>query len=126
MTQITGRTRIFGIIADPIHHVKTPQVFNAFLQKHGVDGVLVPIHVVPEGLGDMLAGLRRMQNFGGFIVGDFAAQAGDFRRDVGAWLKDGRIKYKEDVVEGLENAPEAFLGLLKGRNFGKLIVKVAD
>ncbi len=68
MTQITGRTRIFGIIADPIHHVKTPQVFNAFLQKHGVDGVLVPIHVVPEGLGDMLAGLRRMQNFGGFIV----------------------------------------------------------
>lgn len=68
MTLITGRTRIFGIIADPIHHVKTPEVFNAFLQKHGVDGVLVPMHVVPEGLGDMLNGLRRMQNFGGFIV----------------------------------------------------------
>jgi NADPH-dependent curcumin reductase CurA len=74
----------------------------------------------------MRAVLSKRLNLRGFIVGDFATQAGDFRRDVGAWLKEGRIKYKEDVVEGLENAPEAFLGLLRGKNFGKLIVKVAD
>jgi NADPH-dependent curcumin reductase CurA len=60
----------------------------------------------------------------GYIVTDFAAQAGDFRRDVGGWLKEGRIKYREDVVEGLENAPQAFMGLLVGRNFGKLLVKL--
>jgi NADPH-dependent curcumin reductase len=60
----------------------------------------------------------------GFIVWDFADQEPAFLRDVGGWLRDGRIRYREDVVEGLERAPEAFMGLLKGRNFGKLIVKV--
>ena len=61
----------------------------------------------------------------GFIVSDFDSQIDDFRRDVSSWLKAGAIKYKEDVVEGLENAPTAFMGLLKGRNFGKLLIKVA-
>ena len=61
----------------------------------------------------------------GFIVTDYAAQEADFQRDVGAWIREGRLKYREDVVEGLERAPEAFMGLLKGRNFGKLLVKVA-
>jgi NADPH-dependent curcumin reductase CurA len=61
----------------------------------------------------------------GFIVWDFQAQAGDFYREAGAWLHEGRIKYREDVVNGLENAPEAFMGLLKGKNFGKLLVKIA-
>jgi NADPH-dependent curcumin reductase CurA len=40
-------------------------------------------------------------------------------------VRSGRLKYREDVVEGLENAPAAFLGLLAGKNFGKLLVKVA-
>jgi NADPH-dependent curcumin reductase CurA len=43
-----------------------------------------------------------------------------------AWLRDGRIKYREDIVHGLENAPHAFLGLLEGRNFGKLVVGLDD
>jgi NADPH-dependent curcumin reductase len=60
----------------------------------------------------------------GFIVRDFAAHAGEFARDVGTWLKEGKIKYREDVVEGLGKAPEAFIGLLNGRNFGKLLVRV--
>ena len=61
----------------------------------------------------------------GFIVRDFADQAEAFGRDVSAWLQQGKIKYKEDVVEGLENAPQAFLGLLQGKNFGKLLVRVS-
>jgi NADPH-dependent curcumin reductase len=61
----------------------------------------------------------------GFIVWDFADQADAFRRDVGQWLKEGKIKYREDIVEGLEAAPQAFIGMLKGKNFGKLIVRVA-
>ncbi len=47
-------------------------------------------------------------------------------RDVGTWLREGKIKYREDIVEGLKKAPDAFIGLLKGDNFGKLIVKIAD
>jgi hypothetical protein len=41
------------------------------------------------------------------------------------WFKAGKIKYVEDVVEGLERAPEAFMGLLQGKNFGKLVVRVS-
>jgi NADPH-dependent curcumin reductase len=62
----------------------------------------------------------------GFINYDFAAQYyTDFLREVGAGIADGRIRYREDIVDGLENAPEAFIGMLDGRNFGKLIVRVA-
>ena len=61
----------------------------------------------------------------GFIVWDFADQEAEFRDTVAGWLRGGRIKYREDVIEGLENAPRAFQGLLEGRNFGKQIIRVA-
>ena len=60
----------------------------------------------------------------GFIVSDHPDRAADFLRDVSGWLKEGKIKYREEIVEGLENAPRAFLGLFRGENFGKLIVRV--
>ncbi len=62
----------------------------------------------------------------GFIVMDFWGRFDDFIRDVPQWIKDGRIKYREDIAEGLENAPQAFMGLLKGKNFGKQLVRVAE
>ena len=62
----------------------------------------------------------------GFIVSDHAEREADFLRDVSSWLKEGRLKYREDIVDGLENAPRAFLGLFRGENFGKLIVRVGD
>jgi NADPH-dependent curcumin reductase CurA len=61
----------------------------------------------------------------GFIVSDHSDRWDDFYRDVSGWIRAGRIKYREDVVDGLERAPEAFIGLLQGRNFGKLLVRVA-
>jgi NADPH-dependent curcumin reductase CurA len=62
----------------------------------------------------------------GLLVSDFAALHDDFLRDVSAWLREGRIKVREDVVEGFERAPRALIGLLRGENFGKLLVKVAE
>ena len=62
----------------------------------------------------------------GFLVSDSQHQFNDFLHDVSGWLQSGKLKYKEDVVIGLENAPGAFIGLLRGENFGKLIVKVSD
>lgn len=62
----------------------------------------------------------------GLLVTDFAAMHDDFQRDVSGWLKDGRIKYREDIVEGFEDAPRALIGLLRGENFGKLLVRVAE
>jgi NADPH-dependent curcumin reductase len=74
---------------------------------------------------DMFSVLRKRLLLRGFIVSDFAAKQGDFLRDVGEWVRSGRIKYREDVVDGLEQAPAAFLGLLQGKNFGKLLVRVS-
>ncbi|MEM8497416.1 MAG: NADP-dependent oxidoreductase [Pseudomonadota bacterium] len=61
----------------------------------------------------------------GFIISDHADRIPEFVTDVSSWLQQGKIKYKEDVVNGIENAPEAFLGLFSGANFGKLVVKVS-
>ena len=60
----------------------------------------------------------------GFIVWDFNAKYGPALKRMGEWVRSGRLKYKEDIVQGLENAPRAFAGLLRGENFGKLQVKV--
>lgn len=60
----------------------------------------------------------------GFIVLDHASQIPDFNRDMGNWLREGRVKYREDVTDGLENAPRELIGLLKGENFGKKIIRV--
>lgn len=70
--------------------------------------------------------LTRSLTLRGFIQWEYLDQEPDFLREMGAWVKDGRVRYREDVVDGLENAPEAFIGLLEGRNFGKLLVRVAQ
>lgn len=69
--------------------------------------------------------LTRSLTIRGFIQREFAEQRPEFDREMSAWIAQGKVHYREDVVEGLANAPEAFIGLLKGRNFGKLLVKVA-
>jgi NADPH-dependent curcumin reductase CurA len=61
----------------------------------------------------------------GFIQREFHAQRPAFYREMAQWIAEGRVKYQEDIVDGLESAPEAFIGMLEGRNFGKLIVQVS-
>lgn len=61
----------------------------------------------------------------GFIYLDFLDNHPDFLTLVGHAVQSGKIKYREDIVEGIENAPKAFIGMLEGRNFGKLIIKVS-
>jgi NADPH-dependent curcumin reductase CurA len=73
----------------------------------------------------MRATLTKRLTFRGFIVSDFAARHADFLRDMSGWLREGRIKYREDVIDGLEQAPQALIGLLRGENFGKRLIRVA-
>jgi NADPH-dependent curcumin reductase CurA len=61
----------------------------------------------------------------GFLVFEFASRFAEGRRQVAVWLKEGKIKYHETVVDGLENAPAAFIGLFHGENLGKQLVRVA-
>jgi NADPH-dependent curcumin reductase len=73
----------------------------------------------------MRAILSKSLTVRGFINYEFAAEHyAAFLREVGAGIAGGRIRYREDFVDGLEKAPEAFIGMLEGRNFGKLIVRV--
>jgi len=75
-------------------------------------------------LGTVLARRVRMEGF--IILDHYAERFAAFRRDMTQWIAQGRITLVEDVVDGLEQAPEAFIGLLQGRNFGKLVVRVSD
>ena len=69
--------------------------------------------------------LQRSLKMQGFIVSNYRDRIPAFIGDMSNWLAAGKIKYREDIVDGLENAPQAFLGLFSGQNFGKLVVKVS-
>ena len=75
--------------------------------------------------GLMLAILAKRLTMRGFVVSDFMASMEDFMRDMGAWLREGKIRYREDITDGLENAPRAFQRMLRAENFGKPLVRVS-
>lgn len=75
---------------------------------------------------DILKTARHVPEHRFFVVTEWQDQWQEATEKLGGWVNSGNIKYRESVGEGLENAPELFRGLLKGRNFGKQLVKVAD
>jgi NADPH-dependent curcumin reductase CurA len=97
-----------------------------------VSGLIAQYNGVGQGGADRLpatmhAVLTKSLTVRGFINYDFAAEHFPaFLREVGADIADGHIRYREDFIDGLEKAPEAFIGMLEGRNFGKLIVRVDE
>ena len=68
--------------------------------------------------------LVKRLTFRGFIVWDFASQEKEALQQLANWIQQGKLYYLEDIVDGLENAPEAFIRLFEGKNFGKLVVRV--
>ncbi len=86
---------------------------------------------LPEGpdrmgmlMGQLLRKKIRMQ---GFIIFDtFGHKYPEFAKEMTAWVQEGKISYLEEIVDGLESAPEAFAGLLTGKNFGKLVIRVGN
>ena len=79
----------------------------------------------PNWAGAMMRNvLTKRLNIRGFIVSDFASRHGEFLRDMSQWVREGKVKHREFITEGLDSAPEAFMGLLKGANFGKQLVRV--
>jgi NADPH-dependent curcumin reductase CurA len=90
--------------------------YNATELPAGPDRVPLVMHLI----------LTKRLTFRGFIVRDFASQMPQFLADMSAWLREGRIKYKEDITDGLENAPRELIGLLRGKNFGKKLIRVGN
>jgi NADPH-dependent curcumin reductase CurA len=60
----------------------------------------------------------------GFIYADYMSRMGEFHRDMGGWIASGQVKARDTVVQGLEQTPDAFLGLFTGQNTGKMLVKL--
>jgi NADPH-dependent curcumin reductase len=75
---------------------------------------------------NLMAAVRKRIKIQGFIVSDQWQRFGEYRAMAAPLVRSGELKYREDIVEGLDRAPEAFIGLLQGRNFGKLLVKLGD
>jgi NADPH-dependent curcumin reductase CurA len=74
---------------------------------------------------NLMAVVRKRLHIQGFIVGDHWRRFAEYRAMAAPLVKSGALKYREDIVDGLDRAPEAFIGLLQGRNFGKLLVRLA-
>ena len=86
---------------------------------------------LPEGpdrmfalMGNLLVKRIKMQGF--IVFDDYGHRYDEFSQNMSQWLADGKIKYREDLVEGLENTVESFIGLLEGKNFGKLVMRVGQ
>ncbi len=78
----------------------------------------------PYGLKNLRSVLTNRIRMQGFIVSDRMELWPRALADLGQWVADGKIKYRESVAHGLESAPQAFLGMLRGENFGKQVVKL--
>ena len=70
--------------------------------------------------------VKRLKVQGFIIFDDYGHRYDEFSKDMSQWLSAGQIKYREHIVDGLESAPDAFIGMLVGKNFGKLVVRVND
>ncbi len=82
----------------------------------------------PDRLGLLMGNIlsRRMRVQGFIIFDDYGDRYGEFIQQMGPWVQAGKIKFREDIVDGLDQAPQAFIGMLTGSNFGKLVVRVAS
>ena len=80
----------------------------------------------PQPGPSLVAAVRKRLRIQGFIVSDHAALRSEYLAHAAPLVRSGALKYREDIVDGIDNAPEAFIGLLHGRNFGKLIVRLGD
>ncbi|WP_152062624.1 MULTISPECIES: aldehyde dehydrogenase family protein [Shigella] len=70
--------------------------------------------------------LKKRIRLQGFIIAqDYGHRIHEFQKEMGQWVKEDKIHYREDITDGLENAPQTFIGLLKGKNFGKVVIRVA-
>jgi NADPH-dependent curcumin reductase CurA len=120
----------FENVAGRVLHAVIPH-FN-FFARMPVCGLISQYNMaeLPQGVDHlpllMRAILTNRLTVRGFIVRDFMGQQPEFLHHVGRWVRDGRIRYREHRIQGLENAPAALIGMLKGENFGKVIVEVSE
>ncbi|MGG8873014.1 hypothetical protein ACQ9A1_25360, partial [Escherichia coli] len=95
---------------------KTPSYTKSVSWQHHPDRL-------PLLMATVLKKRIRLQGF--IIAQDYGHRIHEFQREMGQWVKEDKIHYREEITDGLENAPQTFIGLLKGKNFGKVVIRVA-
>src|SRR5260370_2390841 len=93
-------------------------ICGAISQYNSTTGIKGPSNYL-----SLLVNSARME---GFVVFNYAARYGEAAREMAGWMMAGKLKSKEDIVDGFQRFPEALLKLFRGENFGKLMIKVAD
>ena len=79
---------------------------------------------VPGGPRNLGLAIGRQLTLRGFIVSSYTRHYPDFVREVGGWISSGELRHEETVMDGIEQTPQAFMGLLRGHNTGKMIVRL--
>ncbi|KAF9903021.1 hypothetical protein EC991_004272 [Linnemannia zychae] len=109
------------------------ETLEAALEVMNLKGRVIACGMISQYNTQQPYGIRNLHHFvskritmRGFIVSDFVGESAAFAKDVGSWLVNKEIIYREDIAEGIEASPEAFVGMLKGKNFGKQVVHIAD
>src|SRR6267378_918204 len=116
--------RIVGIAggADKCRYVEGELGFDNCIDHRSADLGAALDRACPN----LTSAVRKRLKIQGFIVSDQWQRFGEYRAMAAPLVRSGELKYREDIVEGLDRAPEAFIGLLNGRNFGKLLIKLGD
>ena len=99
------------------------------MNVHGripVCGSISSYNGTPQPVYGMFNLIYKRVRMEGFVASDFVPLSGAFMRDMTGWLKDGRVKYQETVLDGFDRAPEGLIGLFEGRNNGKMLIRIAD
>lgn len=115
---VSGRTRVFGIVGDPIEQVRSPEMFTAEFHRRGIDAILVPLHVRPEDFDTALAGIMRLANLGGLVftipykaracgLADELGPQGEVAGAINALVRRADGRWVGDVFDGL-GCVEAF------------------
>lgn len=81
---------------------------------------------LPDGPRNIMFAVGKSIRLEGFLVSNHFNLMLEFRREMSGWIQDGKVTWKETVEKGIENAPLAFLKLLRGENIGKMLVKLSD
>jgi NADPH-dependent curcumin reductase CurA len=89
-------------------------------------GMISTYNGAPQGVFNLANSIYRRLRLEGFVASDFPHLNEQFISDMTGWLKDGRIKYQETILDGFERAPEGLIGLFEGRNAGKMLIHIAD
>ena len=79
---------------------------------------------LPAGPGNLVMAIAMSLTLKGYIVSNHYDMMPKFLEDMAKWIKEGKMKWRETILDGIEKAPEAFIGLFRGDNFGKMLVKV--